>query len=306
MTKNPPIFPPQDPTFKMPFFYSSLSLIWTYYWVDAKLVLPLLKETRLKPARFSDPAAKGMALISLNFQNYGAHLGMAVAPTNEIEFNVHCYPEKHEAEVPVMALAEYLSGMDQTKLIGEMRLHVPADNAIAVQAGIKCFGERKFLTTFNYMVPTPDAPTVTTWNYTVYDPSYEGDPTRAIYTLAADLTNIPSTPGNASPLTLYSMLPGGPNRPPGGKDMDLIGSRWNMFGMYQEYLNLTKADQAKFKITFGKSDHPMARDLRAVLGKAPKVIAARLFVSPPAAAENRPFYVDMGRKASPAKKAKKK
>lgn len=71
---NPPVFPPADPVFKMPFFYSSLSLIWTYYWVDEKLVLPLLKDTRLKPARFTDP--EGKVLILLNFQNYSAFLGL--------------------------------------------------------------------------------------------------------------------------------------------------------------------------------------------------------------------------------------
>ena len=27
-----PVFPPEDANFKMPFFYGSLSLRWTYYW----------------------------------------------------------------------------------------------------------------------------------------------------------------------------------------------------------------------------------------------------------------------------------
>ncbi|MBK7384800.1 MAG: hypothetical protein IPI81_15930 [Flavobacteriales bacterium] len=293
---NPPVFPPADPVFKMPFFYSSLSLIWTYYWVDEKLVLPLLKDTRLKPARFTDPESKGKVLISLNFQNYSAFLGMMISTVNEIEFNVHCYPEKHEAEVPVMSLQDYLYGQDATKLIGEMRLHVPADNAVAVQAGVKCFGERKFLTTFDYMVPTPDAPTVENWAYTVYDPTFEGDKSKALYTLTADLSVIPRRVANPSPLTLYSMLPGGPNRPAGGKDMDLIGSRWNMFGVYDMYLGLTPAQQKSFTLTIGKTQHPMAVDLRATLGKGAKVCAVRVFVSPPAAAENRPYYVDLGKK----------
>jgi|GEM_PF-711890 len=294
--KNPPIFPPEDPTFKMPFFYGSLSLIWTYYLVDEKLVLPLLKNTRLRIARFSDPQARGKALISLNFQNYGSMLGMAVGATNEIEFNVHAFPIMHEASVPVISIQDYLRGQEQTKLIGEMRLHVPADDPIAVQAGVTVFGERKFLTTFNYTVPTPNLPAQRTWDYTVFDPSAEGDKTKAIYSLSADLTQIPSTFGNASPLTLYSMLPGGPNRPPGGLDMDLIGSRWNMFGTYEEFFNLTARDQAKFKITYGKSVHPMSQDMHQILGKSPKVIAARVFTSPPAAAENRPFYVDLAKK----------
>lgn len=293
---KPPIFPPDDPVFKMPFFYSSLSLIWTYYWVDEKLVLPLLKDTRLKPARFSDPEAKGKALVSLNFQNYAALLGMVVSGTNEIEFNVHCYPVKDEAKVPVLALKDYLYGSDATKLIGEMRLHVPADNAVAVQAGVKVFGERKFLTTFDYLVPSPDAPAVDTWTYTVFDPTYEGDKSRAIYTLTADLRQITRQTANGSPLTLYSMLPGGPDRPPGGKDMDLIASRWNMFGIYDMYVGLSAAQQKLFSLKIGPTQHPMAIDMRNVLGKKPTVCAVRVFVSPPAAAENRAFYVDLGTK----------
>ena len=291
-----PVFPPEDANFKMPFFYGSLSLLWTYYWVDVRAVLPYLKDTRLKPARFSDPAAKGKALVSLNFQNYGALLSMAVSSVNEIEFNIHAYPEAAEKDVPVMSLADYLRGQEQTKLIGEFRLHVPADNTIAVSAGVTVFGERKFYTTFSYNVPSPNSPDVRTFDYTVFDPTFENDATKAIYTLSADLSQMAGTPGNASPLTLYSMLPGGPNRPPGGRDMDLIGSRWNMLGLYEEFLDLKAADQAKFKLAWGKTSHPMARDGRALLGNNAKVIAARLFHSPPAAVENRPYYVSLGSK----------
>jgi hypothetical protein len=92
------------------------------------------------------------------------------------------------------------------------------------------------------------------------------------------------------------MLPGGPNRPPGGKDMDLIGSRWNMFGMYEDFFNLKPADQSKFKLKIGNSKEPMVADLKQLLGRSPKVAAVRTFLSPPAAAENRAFYVDLGTK----------
>jgi hypothetical protein len=291
-----PLFPPIPPPFGMPFFYSSLSLIWTYYWVDEKLVLPLLKDTRLKPARFTDADSKGKVLMSLNFQNYAALLGMVVSGTNEIEFNVHCYPSKDEAAVPVLSLKDYLYGQDATKLIGEMRLHVPADNAIAVKAGIGCFGERKFLAAFNYMVPTPDAPTIETWSYSVLEMPDANGKSATIYSLTADLTTMKRQVANGSPLTLYSMLPGGPNRPPGGKDMDLIASRWNMFGVYDMYLDLTAAQQKNFTFKVGDSKNEMANDLRTLLGKSPKVCAVRVFTSPPAAAENRAFYVDMGTK----------
>jgi hypothetical protein len=287
MTSHP-IFPPTNDQFQMPFFYGSLSLVWTYYWVDAALVEPYLKGTRLTPAQFADPASKGKVLVSLNFQNYGSLLSMAVSTVNEIEFNVHVYPTERAAEVPVLSLADYLRGQEQTKLIGEFRLHVPADNQIAVEAGVTVFGERKFLTSFTYMVPSPNSPDVRTYNYTVNDPT---DPKLAIYNLTADFSQMVGTTGNASPLTLYSMLPGGPDRPPGGDDMDLIGSRWNMFGLYEEFLAIQPEQQKNFTLTVGESSHPMAVDARQLLGNNPELAAARLFVSPPAAVENRPYYV---------------
>lgn len=291
--KKTPIFPPNDPQFQMPFFYASLSLIWTYYLVDEKLVTPYLKDTRLRAARFSDPQAKGKALISLNFQNYGSLLGMLIGTCNEIEFNIHAYPVKHEDEVPEISIVDYLRGQEQTKLIGEFRLHVPADNQVAVEAGTVVFGERKFMASFNYTVPSLNGTDVTSWDYSVMD--NEGL-NKVIYNLKADFSGIASTPGNGSPITLYSMLPGGANRAPGGKDMDLIGSRWNMFGTYEDFFTLKASDQPKFKLSIGNSTHPMAADLKTLLGKSPKVVAARTFHSPPAAAENRAFYVDLGTK----------
>lgn len=286
--KNRSVFPPASETFQMPFFYGSLSLLWTYYWVDEQLVAPYLQDTRLRCAAFSDPAAKGKTLVSLNFQNYGALLSMAVSTVNEVEFNIHAYPEANENDVPVISLADYLRGQEQTKLIGEFRLHVPADNQIAVEAGVTVFGERKFLTTFTYNVPSPNSPDVRSFNYTVNDPENN---TLPIYNLTADLSDLVGTTGNASPLTLYSMLPGGPNRHPGGEDMDLIGSRWNMFGLYEEFLDLGTAEQKNFTLSIGESNHAMAVDAKRLLGNNPKVAAARVFHSPPSAVENRPYYV---------------
>lgn len=291
--RTPPIFPPNTSQYQMPFFYASLSLIWTYYLVDEKLVAPYLKDTRLRAARFSDPQAKGKALISLNFQNYGSLLGMMVGTCNEIEFNIHAYPIKSEREVPVISIVDYLRGQEQTKLIGEFRLHVPADNPVAVTAGTTVFGERKFMANFNYMVPSVNGPDVTSWDYTVSD---NETTKKVIYSLKADFSGIPSTPGNGSPITLYSMLPGGAGRPPGGKDMDLIGSRWNMFGMYEDFFTIKASDQSKFKLSIGNSAHEMVGDMKKLLGKSPKVVAARIFHSPPAAAENRAYYVDLGTK----------
>ena len=55
---------------------------------------------------------------------------------------------------------EFLAGADQSKTFGHYRLHVSADNAFAVAAGIALFGEPKFLASFNYAVPALNDPTV--------------------------------------------------------------------------------------------------------------------------------------------------
>ena len=56
------------------------------------------------------------------------------------------------------------------------------------------------------------------------------------------------------------------------------------------------ADQKRFTLSIGKSTHEMAVDARKILGKNPKVAAARIFHSPPAAVENRAYYVSLGSK----------
>ena len=202
-------------------------------------------------------------------------------------------------------------GQEQTKLIGSFRLHVPADNKFAVKAGIAAFGERKFYDQFcynvpalnNYMKPTGSngVHSEQLWDYIVADPKdkksmplipSQWPPKRPyIYRITANLSGINPRLGNASPLTLYSMLPGGPNRPPGGPKEKLIGSRWNLFGVYQDYYPIEDKDKSQIKLTIGNLDNPMANDMRTILGKRPKPIAVRVFQTPPVAIENRAYYV---------------
>ena len=262
-----------------------------------------LNETGLKAASFSDmPKNKG--IVALNFQNYTDHLGMAVATVNEVEFNIHSYPVAFSDAVPEISFKDYMFGQEQTKLIGSFRLHVPADNQIAVKAGRAAFfGERKFFDKFCYNVPAlnneghPDQD----WEYIVADPKnlknipffVKDWPTDRpyIYRIKANLSGINSQASNPSPLTLYSMLPGGPNRPPGGPNQKLIGSRWNIFGVYQDYFPSNSKEKSQVKIKIGNIDNPMANDMRTILGKRPNVVAVRVFQSPPVAIENRAYYV---------------
>ena len=296
------IFPPIPEDYKMPFAYASASFFWVFYQVDIKPLNHFLNETGLQAACFSDlPKNKGV--VALNFQNYTDHLGMLLSVVNEVEFNIHSYPVALSDSVPQISFKDYMFGQEQTKLIGSFRLHVPADNKIAVKAGRAAFGERKFFDKFCYNVPAlnNEGHKDQDWEYIVADPKNLTNmpfvpsawpPDRPfIYRIKADLSGLNSCVGNASPLTLYSMLPGGPNRPPGGPNEKLIGSRWNLFGVYQDYFTKNAKDKAKVKIKIGNLDNPMANDMRTILGKRPNLLAVRIFQSPPVAIENRAYYV---------------
>ena len=296
------IFPPIPEKYKMPFAYASASFFWVFYQVNKSTLNGFLSETGLEAASFSDlPDDQGV--VALNFQNYTDHLGMLVATVNEVEFNIHSSPIAYSADVPDISFDQYLYGQEQTKLIGSFRLHVPADNEIAVQAGRAAFGERKFLDKFCYNVPAinNEGHSDRCWDYIVADPhNLDNMPFLPsdwpadrpyMYRVTADLNGINTRPGNASPLTLYSMLPGGPDRPPGGPDQKLIGSRWNIFGIYTDFYPLSPQDKSKVNLDIGTIDHAMANDMRTIFGDNPDLIALRVFQSPPVAIENRAYYV---------------
>jgi len=87
------------------------------------------------------------------------------------------------------------------------------------------------------------------------------------------------------------MLPGGPDLPPGGPDQKLIGSRWNIFGIFEDFYPLTDKDRSQVNIDIGEIDNPMANDMRTIFSDNAQLIAVRVFQSPPVAVENRAYYV---------------
>lgn len=276
-----PIFSPIPPPFDFPFYYGLLSLFWIFYRVDSRTLEPFLEGTGLKPARF-----EGQGLVSLDFQNYSAHISTGLSVVNEVEFNIFSYPTSRESIVPTISLEDFVMGQEQTKTVGGFRLHVPCDNDFAIKAGIEAFGERKFPAAFNYAVPSFNNPKQGTWNYTCCEPDGQS---KIIYSVEADIRSLRPAVGNASSLILYSMLPGGPDHPPGyGR---LIESRWDIFGTYQTYCNLDEEAQGKIKLSLGDSEYAMRKDMDKIIGSEPAA-AVRVFQSPPFAAENRAFYVD--------------
>src|SRR5689334_19591310 len=138
------LMPIQHQPYEMPFWYSSLQSFWLYYPARRDQVAALLPDDLpeghgLRLAEFDD--LRDQALVSLDFQAYTSGGNNYLGFTHEVEFNVYVYPESRLPSVPRMKVKEYLLGRDQTKTIGGFRLHVPCDNAHAVQAGQENFGE---------------------------------------------------------------------------------------------------------------------------------------------------------------------
>jgi hypothetical protein len=194
--------------------------------------------------------------------------------TTETEFNIVAHPKSEHGRVPVgLSLNEYLSGGDQTKLIGNLRLHVACDDPIAVAAGREVFGEPKFITTFDYNIPGVNVASQQTWHWRCNDPQ---DKSLFIFDLEMQQLTAPATWVNPSPITGYTYLVGRG-----------VGSRWNPLTPAQQFM----LQPSQSTITFGASDHPMRADMQSIIGTTPAV-AVQVSVSPPVCIESGPYYVN--------------
>lgn len=262
-------FPPPVPDFGMPFYYASLTTYWVYYQVEPQLLRQYVG------ADYVPAVIGGTGLVVVNPQLYTSLLGTEQEGTTETEFNVVVVPRASAGLAPTtLSLDDYLAGADQTKLIGNLRLHVACDDKIAVDAGKKVFGEPKFVTTFSYTVPTPNLPGDGRWSWRCNDPV---DADEFIFDLElAPLTGVPVY-ANPSPITGYTYLDG-----------RAVGSRWNPLGQCLQY-SVTTPGQAV--ITFGGSEHPMRADMQAIIGTR-QAVAIQVVASPPVCVESGPYYVD--------------
>lgn len=260
----------------LPFYYGSISSFWLHFRVEIKKLIPLLEGTGLIPADFN-----GMGLVNLNFQNYTAHNGNSLAATSELEFNIIAYPEARKNNAPKISAECFLTGQDQTKTLGNYRVHVPCDNKFAVAAGIGLFGENKFYAQFDYVVPSVNLPEVSTWKYTISD-----EKNKEIISVNADFKELISKVANPSAIVNYSMMDG-----------RLVGSRRNILSTAKHYFPITDVQAKKTKVVIGNSTkHQMAKDLATALGKNKKgkistpVFAIQVIQSPPVIIESRPYY----------------
>jgi hypothetical protein len=262
--------PPLPKEFTMPFYYSSLTNCCVFYLVDPQVILPYTENKGVKPAIFNC-----QGVVSFNYQLYTSQFPDGANIVKEIELNIIAYAESEENKVPTVSFEEFVLGDEQSKILGNLRLHVPCDNDIAIEAGIKLFNEPKFKTQFTTNLPSLNVSDVKTWHFTCHDPQ---DFNNKIYSCDVDLQNLYPVAGNCSPITQY-----------GTYDGKLIAARWNILQPFATYF-LKDEEKNRVQIEYGNSSHPMRKDLEILIGNN-AAAAVQTLNSPPIAIQSRAYYI---------------
>jgi hypothetical protein len=267
----PGSLPPIPAGFNMPFYYHSLQNCELFFRVAPGVLAPFLTDSGLEAALFD-----GLGVASFNFQNYTAQFAGFDSVVLEIECNILVYPVSRRRAVPILTFEEFLSGQDQTKLLGNHHFSVACTNPQAVQAGIQLFGEPKFLANINPNTPSPNSPGVDTWSWVCsdYDAANPGNQSPLIFSTSADIRGLNPVRNAASPITEY-----------GRAQNQLIAARWNIYGDYEAYL-AAPGNPLPVQMTYGPSQQSMRTDLQAIIGSTP-CAALRIYQSPPVATQAR-------------------
>ncbi len=269
----------------VPFYYASLVVVEVLYLVDAAVAAGYLAGSGLDLARFEG----GRGAAGFNFQMYTSHFPNSMGRIIELEMNILGLPSGRPA--PQVGFRDWVLGQDQSRLIGNHRVHVPCDDPIAIAAGERKFGEPKFLTQFLQDVPSVNGPATGTWRFTCCDPEHPPGPkreegearTHAIFSCEAQTAGLQTELSYPSPITEYgTVTAAGPEQ---GK---LIGARWNVFGPWQTWF-LDSGESGRVSLTYGKSSHPMQSDLKKLIADAlPAVVRAYSYT--PCSVQPRTFW----------------
>ncbi len=260
--------PKLPPYLSFPFYYASLQCQWVFFEVGMDAARAALGraasfDTGLEAVPFTTADGGETAGAVINFQRYTAHLPNGLATTNEIEFNLLCRPCSAPLS-PKLSLADYMHGLDQTGTVGQLRLHVAADNQFAVEAGKVGFGENKFFAKLLYTAPTlNDAASGGTWRTRLYDPALivekdgmdaaaPGKEDAFVYALDAELAGLASVPVATTPLTEFALGLG-----------RTVVTRWTLLGAFQSAV-LGAADAGRVRFTLGPDRAEAPEALRAM------------------------------------------
>ncbi|AXG82305.1 hypothetical protein DVK44_02115 [Streptomyces paludis] len=267
--------PPVAAPYQLPFHYGALHNIGLDYLVDPAPVRKALAEHHpdLSAAEFG-----GRACVTLNYQLYFAQYPNGGGITQEIEYSIVAYPTACADRLARLSYEQYAHGHDQTKLLGIARLHVLCDNPLAIEAGTKLYGEPKYPARFETTLPSLNGPAGDIW--TVACKGEDG----ALFSFSADLTGLPRTLVNNTPITGYGTDPDG--RP--------LAGPMNVYQPYQ-YASLTGAADAaerveRVELTVHDPDSAIGAELTALVGSASPA-GVWTYQSAPVAAHNRPYYV---------------
>lgn len=266
--------PPIPKGFGLPFYYSSLTNCGVFYLVEPAVLEPFVANKPVEIAIFD-----GQGVVTFNYQLYTGQFPFGANIVKEIELNIIVYAESQAANVPKISFEQFILGDEQTKTMGNLRVHVPCDNDIAIGAGIQLFGEPKFKTTFTTNLPSLNDPSVKTWQFTCHDPDYPDNEEECIFSCEVDVQGLNPLAGNFSPITEY-----------GTQDGKLIAARWNILQPLSSYLLTPEEQKRVVTIKYGKSSHPMRQDLEKLISGVPAA-AVRTFQSPPAAIQSRAYYL---------------
>lgn len=274
-----------DGTIQVPaaegFFYAGVQAVWIWWSADLDLLRSYLEPYRLTPYDFGG----GKGAVNINFFNSAALYGSGtpgnngISGFNETEVNIAAYASKVGDKVPQgMTLKQYLTVGEQTKRVGNFRLWVACDDAIAVAFGQQAYFENKFLCSYKYTAPSPNLPSATTWDWTCYD-SPKGDST--IYQCGVDLTGMKGFASNMSEWIdlSHDQVSGRP-----------VGSRRNYFGMFHTYQ--VPRNGSNVTLEYGKSKHSMRHDMKRLIGTRRPAFVQH-YASPTCIAEATPYFADL-------------
>ena len=266
------------------FYYAGISSIWLWYRAPLDVLRAYVEPLGMTPYDFGG----GQGAVNINFFNAVCFYGsgqpgnQGLGGFNETEINVMAYATKVAANVPGgISLDDYLISGDPTKRIGNYRVWVACDDAVAVACGIQVFMENKFLVGYDYNVPGPNNARPDkdrfTYDWTCFDTGGA-----EIYKVKLKLDGLSCVPGNMSEVIDLSFDKAS-RRP--------VGSRRNYLGLFDTY-SKQSAVSSSVKLTYGTSENAMRHDIEKLIGTSSPV-AIQMYKSPTCIAEAAGYYADL-------------